>query len=132
MSQTNLLQETLNAIAAGGKTPADVRWVGSFDGRYTITWAEFEQLADIEYDSGYGGQEIANDLVVVGDDWWLTRSEYDGSECWAINTKPLLCAVVHPFTRVTDPENACWASIEEMNRPGGKYADAPIKESEDV
>jgi len=123
MSQTNLLQETLDTIKWGNKTPADVRWVGSFDGKYAITWAEFEQLANIVYDSGYGGQEIARDLIVVGDDWWLTRSEYDGSECWTFNTKPQLEEGAQSFTRVTDPEGACWASVEEANRPGGKYAD---------
>jgi hypothetical protein len=118
----NLLKETQNILEWSGKTPADVLWVGSFDGEYTITWAEFEQLANIEYDSGYGGQEIANDLVVVGNDWWLTRSEYDGSEGWHFNTKPQ-AGEGKSFNRVTDPEGACWASIEEMNRPGGKYAD---------
>jgi len=119
----NLLKETLNYLEYKGKSPNTIRWVGSYDGEYQITWEEFTAIADIEYDAGYGGQEIANDLVIVGDDWWLDRSEYDGSEGWAYHTRPAPLIGAKSFTRVTDPKNSCWASIEEMNRPGGKYGD---------
>ena len=69
---TNLLKETLEVLEKYGKSPKDVRWVGSRDGRYAITWEEFEKIADIEYDNSFGAQEVAMDLVVVGDDWWLS------------------------------------------------------------
>jgi len=82
----NLLRETLAFLAAYGKSPADVRWVGREDEEGS--WEAFAALADREYDPGFGGAEVLQDLVVVGDDWWLEREEYDGSEWWEFKRKP--------------------------------------------
>lgn len=42
-----------------------------------------EKVLDIDYDDGYGSQEIAADLVVAfTDGGFLRREEYDGSEWW--------------------------------------------------
>lgn len=82
---TNLLKETLRVLEQNGKAPHDVRWVGRV-GPYTDpphpfgSWGDFSKFADFEYDAGYGGAEIESDLKIVGDDWWLERGEYDGSE----------------------------------------------------
>jgi len=89
MAETNLLEETLTFLTEHDKTPEDVKWVGSRYGEYAITWQEFAALANTTiYDNGYGGQEIASDLVVVGDDWWLAREGYDGSEAWVFCEQP--------------------------------------------
>lgn len=86
----NLLTETLEALKGNGKGPQDVLWVGSHDGKHAVTWDEFAQNAkEIDYDSGYGGQRVPADLVVVGTDWWLERSEYDGSEWWTYKKSPI-------------------------------------------
>ena len=93
---TNFLAETKDVLAASGKVPADVRWVGVLkpswskegDGPSAGTWDDFECLANFDYDSGYGGNEVASHLVIVGDDWWLERGEYDGSERWEFKTLP--------------------------------------------
>ncbi len=97
---TNFLKETLEVLKRSGKTPDDVRWVGKREPDYLAaikarvevlpcgTWAEFERFADFDYDDGYGGVEVASDLKVVGDDWWLERGEYDGSEWWEFKTLP--------------------------------------------
>jgi hypothetical protein len=45
-------------------------------------------MANINYDDGYGSNEILGSLVVVGSYWWLSRGEYDGSEWWNFNKKP--------------------------------------------
>lgn len=82
----NLLQETLEKLGEHGVTKDDVRWVGAKD---WFTWEEYAKLADMEYDDGYGGQEICASLVVVGDDWWLERHEYDGSEWWEFKKLPI-------------------------------------------
>jgi len=82
----NLLKETLEILAKNNKTPKDVLWIGSKDG-YS-TWENFERLADTIYSSGYGSIEVAEDLVIVGKDWWLERGEYDGSEWWEFKRKP--------------------------------------------
>lgn len=82
----NLLQETIDYIKAHKHSPEDVLWVGS-NSVYT-TWEEFSIVANIEYDNGYGGNEVPSDLMVVGQDWWLERGEYDGSEWWEYKTYP--------------------------------------------
>ena len=84
----NLLKETLDALKENGKTPADVRWVGRASISAKCTWEDFAKQANFEYDNGYGGAEIPADLVVVGDNWWLERAEYGGSEWWEFKTIP--------------------------------------------
>ena len=61
-----------------------------------------ESIANIGYDNSYGAPEIAVDLVIVGDNWWLTRGEYDGSEWWDFHTIPILPAGqrVSPFNKI--------------------------------
>lgn len=76
----NLLRETIEILANHNKTPEDVLWVGCSD--FKSSWDNFKDVADIEYDSGYGGQEVAADLIIMGNDFWMERHEYDGSEWW--------------------------------------------------
>lgn len=116
---TNLLAETITALARAGKAPSDVRWVGSSGGKYAITWEAFAAIAPSDYDSGFGGQEIADDLVVVGSEWWLERHQYDGSEWWEYKRIPVRQESPTTFTTVLNGDS--WASLEEMNRIGGKY-----------
>lgn len=96
----NLLKETLELMTRKGKSATDVRWVGMVDPDFLQairptpqpvpcgTWADFVRYADFDYDDGYGGAEINSKLVVIGDDWWLERHEYDGSEWWEFKTLP--------------------------------------------
>ncbi len=97
----NLLEETLDMLRQNGKTPADVRWVGQREPTYLTdirpqptpipcgSWDDFARFADFEYDNGYGGARVEQSLKIVGDDWWLERGEYDGSEWWEFKTLPL-------------------------------------------
>ena len=82
----NLLHETIGALKKNGKTEKDIKWIGSNE--VEIPQEMFFKMADTVYDSGYGGQEVASDLMIVGDDWWLERHEYDGSEWWEFKTIP--------------------------------------------
>jgi hypothetical protein len=86
----NLKTETLRMLNDNNKTWSDVRWIGHGDGSIKLHPDYFLEIADREYNSGYGGQEVNTALVVVGDDWWLERCEYDGSEWWEFNTIPIL------------------------------------------
>ena len=110
---TNLLQETIDCITNYGKNPADVLWVGSRDGELSLSWEDFVAAANINYNSGYGGQEIACDLVVVGSYWWLEREEYDGSEGWAFKIATVLKPDHKPFTHLTSKTS--WATLEEYD-----------------
>lgn len=112
MDDKNLLQETIEILSEHNKTPYDVRWVGSIDGEYEITWLRFTQIANFEYDHGYGAQLIADDLVVVGDDWWLERHDYDGSEWWEYKELPIRKAETKPFAHLLSENGAGLAKLE--------------------
>jgi len=79
----NLLEQTLRELNWNKKTIDDITFIGSSDGEYECSWEELKTLADIEYDTGFGGREIAGDLVIgFSDGSRLSRWEYDGSEGW--------------------------------------------------
>ena len=79
----NLLQETIEAITKSGHAIEDVAFIGSEDAQHRCTWEEFERMADTEYDNGFGGAEVATDLIVrFNDGRRMWRGEYDGSEWW--------------------------------------------------
>ena len=48
---------------------------------------KFLKLLDFNYDNGYGGQELYG-KVWLGDNAWLERGEYDGSEWWSYKKLP--------------------------------------------
>ena len=104
----NLLDETRSELTARGKAPAEVRWVGLIEPDYLRTirpssdapigcWEDFERFASFKYDAGYGGAEVNSRLVIVGDDWWLERGEYDGSEWWEFKSLPQKPAATTPL-----------------------------------
>lgn len=82
----NLLEETLHMLKANGKTVTDIQFCTIQDKWFP--WNQFIELANFEYDEGYGGHEIDESLMVVGDNWWLERHEYDGSEWWEYKERP--------------------------------------------
>ena len=80
--------------------------------RLWLSWKEFEALANVEYDESYGAQEVADDLLVVGDDWWLERHEYDGSEWWEFKKIP---EVPSQKGEIKTLIGGMWASLKELN-----------------
>lgn len=112
----NLLRETLDAIAESGHAVADIVFIGSRASGHRCTWDEFAAMADVEYDNGYGAQEVANDLeVVFSDGASMTRSEYDGSESWGFSRPFTAPPVARKITRlVASPAEVGWVSLSEM------------------
>lgn len=82
----NLKEETLKVLNDHGKNKEDVKYVCGAE--FQIGLEQFWKLADTEYDSSYGAPEIATDLMLIGDDFWMERGEYDGSEWWDFHTMP--------------------------------------------
>jgi hypothetical protein len=81
MTTINLLKETFIALDNARRRPNEVLWVGTKD--WSCSFVEFTRFAkDIEYDPGFGTEQIATDMVIVGEGWWMERSTYDGSEWW--------------------------------------------------
>jgi hypothetical protein len=98
----NLLKETIDILKENGKTLQDVKWIG--DGDYYST-ENFEKILDVNYDSGFGHHEIYLSLKVVGDNWWLERGEYDGSEWWEFKQKPETPVIKRGYFRVKTKED---------------------------
>lgn len=107
---TNLLQETIYYLKEHDLTENDVIWVGSQDLHFSFK--HFATIADIEYDSGYGAPQVATDLLVVGEDWWLERHEYDGSEWWEFKQIPTRPNVYKKVDRVV---GGMWDSLIDIN-----------------
>ena len=79
----NLLEETREEIKNSGHETEDIIFIGSKQSGHSCSWSEFETLADIEYDDGVGGQEVAKDLIIAfKDGLTMWREERDGSEWW--------------------------------------------------
>lgn len=91
----NLYEETTAFLREHGKTWEDVWYVvadedpayNTVKGRMPV--ARFKALAKkIDYDDGFGGNEISLGLKLVGAGWWMERHEYDGSEWWEFKARP--------------------------------------------
>ena len=82
----NLLHETNFILREHGKSWKDVKFVFNSNGQ--IPKGRFNDIANQDYDDVYGITEVRQDLIIIGDDWWLERREYDGSEWWEFVTKP--------------------------------------------
>jgi len=125
--KTNLLQETIKKLKEYQKTERDILWVGSEDFGW-FTWEDFKKLADTEYNSGHGTQEVASDLLIVGKDFWLERRDYDGAEWWEFKTmlckpknyrKPIALTVKQAKEKFGEDVRG-WATLKELNSNGRK------------
>ena len=113
----NLLEETRRAIDTSGHTPEQVDWVGS-PGWGWFYWEEFERIAaTTDYDSGFGGQEVATDLIIhFSDGTYMHREEYDGSEWWE-HLKPQSKPTTH---RVPDRlAGGMWDTLTALHEEDG-------------
>ena len=107
-----LIEETIQCLNENHLTPDDVKWVGSRNGLFVLSWQEFEEkFKDLSYDDGYGLQVIASDLVVVGDKWWLERAEYDGTEWWVFRKPPVQSPISLKFYKVDT-----WGELKDGNK----------------
>lgn len=82
----NLKEETLEVLHNHGKRKEDVKFVRGDD--FRISLEQFWKLADTEYNSSYSAPEIATDLALIGEDFWMTRCVYEGAELWDFHTMP--------------------------------------------
>lgn len=108
---SNLLKETKELLLSHGKTLDDIEWIGSEDGY--ITTETFKKFANVNYDSGFGGAEVATDIIIVGRDFYMTRGEYDGSEWWDYHSMDLFKKPDNEL-KVIRLTNGCWDTLKEM------------------
>lgn len=78
-----------------------------------ITLENFVSVATYtDYSSDYGAQHVPKDLVLVGEDWWIERYEYDGAEWWDFKSIP---ARKQYMKNITNLHKGMWATLKEMN-----------------
>jgi len=115
--EDTFLDETIEDIEMSGHTPDDIFYIGSAQSGHRCTWQQFQELANYAYDSGYGSQKVAFDLIIVfSDGASMTRGEYDGSEYWSY-CKPF---VEPEQTKVitslfVKPEQVGWKTLKAIN-----------------
>ena len=108
----NLWKETIETLENNGKTWEDVQLIFGED--FQITKENFEIVAKkTEYDSGYGSQKIASDLVIMGTGFVMNREEYDGAEWW--NFIPTGFNIQREFKKVTALGGGFWNTLKEIN-----------------
>ena len=112
---TNLLRETRDVLAGYGYTANDIKFIGSTDSGHSCIWKEFESLANFEYNSGYGAQEVASDLkIILQDGSYLIRWEYDGSEGWELIKEPSIPTELKKIKSLGGGD-AAWKTLSELN-----------------
>lgn len=87
---SNLGEETRRKLLSHGYELEDIDYIGVIG----VEWWEphdFFRMADeIDYDNGYGWQEINPELyVMMKDGSWFEREEYDGAEWWSHKERPM-------------------------------------------
>ena len=113
----NFKEETIGVLQANNKTIFDIKWVGTWYARMPLE--NFFEAWDCEYDNnGFGSQEVAHDLMVVGEDWWLERHVYGGSECWEFKELPKMPTTVREYKKVIG--GGMWATLQKINEEDKK------------
>lgn len=107
----NFLDDLNATLKSHDKKLSDILWVGTET--YQVDLDLFFQNANFYYDSGFGSHKIPLDLIVVGDNWWLERGEYDGSEWWIFRKNIAKPTEIRKYTNFKRKyyEN----SLEELN-----------------
>lgn len=100
----NLLKETRDKLKEEGYSFNDVVCV-LLEGKRVQIGHFIELSSTFNYDSGYGSAKVAESLEIVGKDWWLERSEYDGSEWWSFRTKPSYVHELHENPTLSSRED---------------------------
>lgn len=116
----NLWKETIGVLEKHNLSFDDV--VAIYGNDFQITKENFEEVAKkTNYDSGYGSQEVASDLKILGNNFIMTREEYDGSEWWNINFTNGIPKEVKHITKLHG--GMSWSTLKEINSEEDKEND---------
>ena len=109
----NLYDETVEILELHDKTIADIEYIGSSRTKINTNKA-LELMKKTIYDSGYGSQEIADNLMIKGNGFIMTRGENDGSEWWDYIQPDMPLPQVERDVKSFEA-NIGWESLEEIN-----------------
>ena len=117
----NLGEETIKALQSNGYSKSDILWIGGRD--FRIPADNFWEIAHkTTYDSCYGAQEVASDLIIAMQDGsWFSRSEYDGSEWWEHHCRQKIPSIIKEVNYlavdINNDEHDCgWMTLKELNK----------------
>lgn len=111
----NLLEETKEAIEDFGQEIDNIIFIGSQESGHECSWELFEVLANREYDSGFGGQEVAADLIIVFENGTkMFREEFQGSMFWAWSSPFVMPKESHPIDSLFDRNYT--ANLSDINK----------------
>lgn len=91
-----------------------------FQGEGEIDWSKIPEKL-YKYDAGYGIQYWDGWITFEGEDSWLERREYDGSEWWSQITPPRLELPSKEMNKDTVEE-----IVNKKDKKGRKYDDISI------
>jgi len=109
----NLLAETIDNLKMYYHDESQVLWVGSYDGRLCVSWEEFKEIAASVSKTSFGTDQIAEDIVIVGENWWLER-HHDGSFSWWVHRQVPKKTRKHKSFRLILHEQG--GDLESINR----------------
>jgi hypothetical protein len=85
--QISFHTEIIDTLKKYNKTVNDVIFVT--DSKHYCHFSDFlNTIKNYTYNDSWGIPYINLNLKIVGEDWWLERGEYDGSEWWEFKTMP--------------------------------------------
>lgn len=111
---TNLFEETIEVLGSHNKTIADIEYIGSSETKINTNNA-LELMKKTDYYSGYGGQEIAQNLMIKGNGFIMTRGEYDGSEWWDYMQTDASLPQVETEIKYLKVQELGWSDLETIN-----------------
>lgn len=114
---TNLYTETLKALKDRGKSPDDIIWCGSESFGW-FDWDTFKKISTKtgcnRYLRGENDSCVADDLLIVGADFWLELGVYEGRDYWAYRKAPKLPDKKRKPRRFIDKKNL-FGDLESIN-----------------
>jgi|GEM_PF-3226115 len=122
--RANFFEETKSDLLRFGFQEEDVRWVGSADGKFVVSWQEFREIAT-KLNTGHnnpksivslGGDYVACDLVVVGSEFWLERiSDDENWAYWRLCRRPEQQPNTKKIRQLV-PQNSRYDSLEDIHK----------------
>ena len=112
----NLLKDVEWVLRLHHKTLDDVRLFAGAE--FQITKENFLKCAAVDYEF----QEIAFDLKLIGDNWWMDRRSDDGGDYWDYHEFPDVSSLpVEKVRRLTGKDDGRWWVLSQFKfRKRGK------------
>lgn len=79
------------------------KYMNNIATKHCVIWYEHHEETPLD---------VLEDFVVVGDNWWIERHEYDGNEWWEYKEKP---KQISEIKEVSHLAGGMWNKLAELN-----------------